>query len=55
MDDTEDNQIYEIDQEYKIVLSISNFKGSFARKNFHKLDLKENNLVELYKLFSFIK
>ena len=49
MDDTEDNQIYKIDEDYKMELSISNFKGSFARKNIHKLDLKEDNLTELYK------
>ena len=34
---------------YKMEFSISNFKGSFARKNIHKLGLKEDNLVELYK------
>ena len=49
MDDTEDNQIYQIDEEYKMVLLVSIFKGSFARKNIHKLDLKEDNLDELYK------
>ena len=53
MDDTKDNQVYEIDEEYKMELLISNFKDSFARKNIHKLDLKEDKLAELdkYSLF----
>ena len=34
MDEIEDNEIWEIDEEYKMELSISNEKSSFARKKF---------------------
>ena len=33
MGDAEENQIWESDEKYKMELSISNDKSSFARKN----------------------